>query len=83
MRRERGVDDLLYDTEQKMLRVRISIARFNASKRKRGAAVGKPPESDEPLKYSLLECDWVPRSRRAPRWDELVARHPAPLWTHW
>ena len=48
-------------------------------------ALGKAQrdESGEPLKYSLLACDWVPRSERAPTPAELLARHPAPAWSHY
>ena len=78
IKRERDVNNMLYNTETQELRLRLSLARFNNSKRVRGAPLGKAQrgESGEPLKYSLLACDWVPRSERAPTPAQLLARHP-------
>jgi hypothetical protein len=77
-----------YDTEAQALTVRLSVARFNASLRVRGASVGKPPEMPPPgggkWKYSLYERAWVPGSVRAPTPRQLKERYPAgPSWMHW
>ena len=86
MRRVAGVNDFLYDTEKRTLRIRVSMARFAASKRVSGASVGGPTQADlslsVPLKYSLLEGKWIPRSSPAPTAAELLARFPGPSWAH-
>ena len=77
-----------YDTEAQTLTLRLSVARFNASLRVRGASVGKPPAQPPPAggrwKFSLLERAWVPSGVRAPTPRELKERYPAgPQWMHW
>ena len=77
-----------YDTEAQSLTVRLSVARFKASLKVRGASVGKPPSEPPPgggkWKYSLFERDWVPNSVRAPSPRELKQRYPSgPRWMHW
>ena len=77
-----------YDTETQELTVRLSVARFNASKRVRGASVGTPPADPPPgggtWKYSLLDRAWVPASHHAPTVAQLKARYPAgPAWMFW
>ena len=79
---------IAYDTETQQLTVRLSLARFNASARVRGASVGAPPVGAPPgggrWKYSLLERMWVASSTRAPTPRELKERYPAgPQWLYW
>jgi hypothetical protein len=85
-RRVAGTNDLLYDTEKAHLRVRLSLARFNASKRVRGASVGAPPEEEakeQQMKFSLLERKWVPKTTKAPTPAELNAAYAVPAFAHW
>ena len=88
------VNFISYDTEAQRLTVRLSLARFNASKRTSGASVGKPPDGDPPgppappgrpkWKYSLLGAKWVPWSTPAPTWRELRVAFPGlSEWVHW
>ena len=77
-----------YDTEKQELTLRLSVARFNASLRVRGASVGPPPLQPPPgggkWKYSLLARDWVSSAVRAPTPRELKERYPSgPKWMHW
>ena len=77
-----------FDTETQELTVRLSVARFNASVRVRGASVGPPPADPPPAggtwKYSLLLREWVPNSVRAPTPRVLKERYPAcAQWMHW
>jgi hypothetical protein len=91
--RKHELNYLSYDTETRELTLRVSLARFNGSKRVRGASVGAPP-SEPPAqgtvagrpwyKYSLVERKWVPWATRAPTPAELHARYPGlQEWSHW
>ena len=77
----------LLDTQKASLRVRVSLARFNASKRVRGASVGAPTaaqvDSGQPMKFSLLERKWVPRETKAPTPAQLLAAYGQSPFAHW
>ena len=46
-KQRRDLNTLLYNTETQELRIRVSLARFNNSKRVRGASLGKAPKTED------------------------------------
>lgn len=76
-----AINFISYETETRCLTLRLSLARFNASKRVRGASIGGLPPHAPPggggWKYSLLEGDWIPSSTPAPTIGELMRAFPA------
>ena len=72
---------LAYDTDTQQLTLRLSVARFNSSKRVRGADVHEPmPDDGQRYKY-VLSMGWVPISTHAPNaWQLRRAMPPGPAW---
>ena len=92
--RKHEINFITYDTETRELTLRLSISRFNGSKRVRGSSIGAPPKEAPPgppppagrppWKYSLLERDWVAWSTHAPTPTALRAAFPGlAAWAHW
>jgi len=76
------------DPETLEFYMRVSIVRFNASKRIRGADVGGPAEaassSAEPVKFDAVHRAYVPRSAKAPTPREMKSAYPGPpTFAHW
>ena len=76
-----AINFFAYDTDTQKLTMRLSVARFNASKRVRGSDVNvNPPTDGERYKY-VLSQGWVPLSTRAPTpWELRRAMPGGPAW---
>ena len=65
-----------YNLDAQTLKLVVNIARFNNDTHIGGASVGQPPDSDTPVKYTLLKQRWVPASETAPVHAQLKATYP-------
>ena len=75
-----------YNLDAQTLKLVVNIARFNNDTHVGGATVGQPPDSDTPIKYTLLKQCWVPASETAPVHAQLEATYPGgptAEWPHW
>ena len=91
--RKHEINYISISTETRELTMRLSWARFNGSKRVRGASIGAPPKDPpaqgstpgKPMwKYSLLARAWVPWATPAPTPKELRVQYPGlAAWAHW
>ena len=76
-----SINFMAYDTETQKLTLRVSVARFNASKRVRGADVNEEPPNDGARYKYVLSQGWVPLATRAPTTWQLRRAMPAgPDW---
>ena len=74
------------NTVAQELTVRSPVAQFNASKRKRGAALGAPTPSPDgvPRKFDLLSQTWVALTERAPTLGALKRAYSGLMrWVFW
>lgn len=79
--RKAMINFMAYETATQRLTLHLSVARFNASKRVRGADVREPIPthlSDVACKY-VLSKGWVPVSTHAPTAGELRRAYPGRL----
>ena len=77
---------LMLDTVAQEMTLKVPVAQFNASKRKRGAALGTPPPSADgaPRKFDLLSQMWVPLTTRAPKLGALKRAFSGLMsWVFW